>query len=113
MYWDSTTPRAEIIIPMNCLALRLSCPSSQATIAATTGIRAEKILDLATPRLLIVLTHNEKARLEHRTDRQIMGYHTSEERYLGEKSSIPLKMNRGSRYTEPIRNWYMTITWLE
>ena len=47
------------------------------TSADTTGIRAEKILDLATPRLFIVLTQREKARLEQSTDKQIIGYQTS------------------------------------
>ena len=45
--------------------------------AAATGIRAENMLDFATPRFLIVLTHSEKARLEHRMARHMSGYHTS------------------------------------
>ena len=67
----------EIAIPAHCLAFMTSWPRTQAISAAATGIRAEKMLDLATPRLLIVLTHNEKARLEHNTERQMIGYHTS------------------------------------
>ena len=45
--------------------------------AAATGMRAEKMLDLATPRFLIVLTQRENARLEQRTERHMIGYHTS------------------------------------
>ena len=45
--------------------------------AAATGIRAEKILDFATPRFLMVLTQSENARLEQRIERQIIGYQTS------------------------------------
>lgn len=45
--------------------------------AAATGIKAENMLDFATPRFLIVLTHSENARLEHRMARHIIGYQTS------------------------------------
>jgi hypothetical protein len=38
---------------------------------------AEKMLDFATPRFLMVLTQSENARLEHRNARHINGYHTS------------------------------------
>ena len=76
-YCDSTTPIVEIAIPAHCLELSISCPKIHAMIAAATGIRAENMLDFATPRLFIVLTHNEKARLEQSTARQMRGYHTS------------------------------------
>ena len=46
-------------------------------IAAATGIKAEKMLDFATPRFLMVLTHSENARLEHRMARHKSGNHTS------------------------------------
>lgn len=48
--------------------------------AAATGIIAEKMLDLATPRLLMLLTQREKARLEQSAVRHIRGYHTSDEK---------------------------------
>ena len=73
--------------------------------AAATGISAEKMLDFATPRLLIVLTHREKARLEQRIERHMSGYHTSGEKYVSILNSpIPFHMNNGNRYIEPIRN---------
>lgn len=53
---------------------------THAMIAAATGIRAENMLDFAIPRFLIVLTQRENARLEQRTDRQMIGYHTSAEK---------------------------------
>ena len=85
-------------MPAHWRTLRSSCPSSQATIAAATGIIAEKMLDFATPRLLMLLTHSEKARLEHRTVRQISGYHTSDEKYISAlKSLIPFHKKRGRR----------------
>jgi hypothetical protein len=46
-------------------------------IAAATGMSAENILDFATPRFLIVLTHSENARLEQRIARHVIGYNTS------------------------------------
>ena len=82
-------------------------------IAAATGIRAEKMLDFATPRFLMVLTHNENARLEQRTARQMSGYHTSGLKYnSASKLPKPFQMNSGNRYTAPIRNWYITMIWL-
>ena len=51
-------------------------------IADATGMRAENMLDFATPRFLMVLTQSENARLEHNTARQMMGYHTSPSKYL-------------------------------
>lgn len=73
--------------------------------AAATGISAENMLDLATPRFLIVLTHNEKARLEHRIARHIIGYHTSGVRCVSIlKPSRPFHKKRGNRNADPIRN---------
>lgn len=87
---------------------------THAMIAAATGIRAENMLDFATPRFLIVLTQRENARLEQRTDRQMIGYHTSAEKWVSIlKPSRPFQMNSGRRYTEPMRNWYITMIWLE
>ena len=82
--------------------------------AAATGIRAENMLDLATPRFLMVLTQSENARLEHNTARQMIGYHTSGLKWVWMlKPSIPFQRNIGNRYTDPIRNWYITMIWLE
>lgn len=53
---------------------------SHAMRAEATGMRAEKMLDLATPRVFIVLTQRVKARLEQRTARQRIGCHTSTEK---------------------------------
>lgn len=73
--------------------------------AAATGIRAEKILDFATPRFLIVLTQRENAKLEHSIARQIRGYQTSGLKYVSTLNSpIPFHMNNGKRYTAPMRN---------
>lgn len=74
-------------------------------IAAATGMSAEKMLDFATPRFLIVLTQRENAILEHNTARQIRGYHTSGLKYVcALNSPIPFHINNGKRYTAPIRN---------
>lgn len=67
-------------IPIHCLEFSISWPRIHAIIAAVTGINAENMLDFATPRFFIVLTHREKARLEHKMARQIIGYQTSAER---------------------------------
>ena len=53
---------------------------SHAMRADATGMRAEKMLDLATPRVLMVLTQRVKARLEQRTARHRIGCHTSTEK---------------------------------
>lgn len=74
------TPRVEIAMPDHCRAVRMSRPMSHPTIAATTGIIAEKKLDFAIPKVLILFTHSENARLEHSAVRQMRGYHTSEDR---------------------------------
>lgn len=92
------TPAADISMPANCLMERASWPSTQAAMAATTGISAENMLDLATPRFLMVLTHRENAMLEQNTPRQTMGYHTSMLMYFSQENpSSPLKRKRGSR----------------
>ena len=79
-------------------------------IAAATGIRAEKMLDLATPRFLIVLTQSEKARLEHNTDRHMIGYQTSGEKCVCMLNPPrPFQRNIGKRYSDPMRNWYITM----
>ena len=80
LYWDIITPNVDTAIPAHWREFKSSCPSTHAIIAAATGIKAENMLDLATPRFLIVLTHSEKARLEHNTARQIIGYHASGEK---------------------------------
>ena len=69
------------MIPIHCLEFRYSCPNTHAMIAAATGMSAEKMLDFATPKFLIVLTQSENAKLEQRTARQISGYHTSALKY--------------------------------
>ena len=92
------TPAADIAMPRNCLPESSSWPRIQAAMAATTGISAENMLDLATPRDFIVLTHRENAMLEQNTPRHIIGYHTSMSMYFShEKPSRPLNMNSGSR----------------
>jgi hypothetical protein len=92
------TPTVEIAIPIHWRVFMCSCPSSQAMSAAATGMSAEKMLDLATPRFLIVLTQSENARLEQRTARHMIGYHTSALKYTSMLNpSIPFQMNRGSR----------------
>ncbi len=69
-------------MPIHCLWLSISCPISHAMIAAATGMSAENMLDFATPRFLMVLTQSDYARLEHKTARQIIGYHTSPSKYV-------------------------------
>ena len=82
VYCERMTPTAEMAMPIHWCGVRISRPISQAIRADATGIRAEKMLDLATPRVLIVLTQRVKARLEQRTARQRIGCHTSTEKYL-------------------------------
>ena len=108
------TPTAEIAIPNHCRVLRASRPISHAIKAATTGMRAENMLDFATPRVLIVPTQRVNARLEQSTARQRIGCHTSSEKYsVNVKLSRPFQMKNGRRNTDPMRNWYITIIWLE
>ena len=114
VYCDRMTPRVDTPIPIHWREFRSSCPRIHAMMAAATGIRAENMLDLATPRFLIVLTHNENARLEQSTARHMIGYHTSGLKCVSTLNpSRPFHMKSGRRYTEPIRNWYITIIWLE
>ena len=80
-------------------------PNIHAIRAVTTGIRAEKMLDFATPRFLIVLTQRVNARLEHNIARHIRGYQTSGEKYLAASNpGVPFHKKSGKRYTEPMRN---------
>lgn len=67
-------------MPIHWWAVRSSRPMSHAMRADATGMRAEKMLDLATPRVFIVLTHSVKARLEQSTARHRIGCHTSTEK---------------------------------
>ena len=83
---------------------------TSATRAVATHIMARKTLDLPTPNFLIAMAHREKARLEHRTARQRIGYRTSHETSLASKFSMPLVRKNGRKYTVPIRNWYITMT---
>ena len=92
------TPTVEIAIPIHWRVFMSSCPSSQAMIAAATGMSAEKMLDFATPRFLIVLTQRENARLEQSTARQMSGYHTSALKYTCILNpSRPFQMKSGRR----------------
>jgi hypothetical protein len=73
--------------------------------AAATGMRAEKMLDFATPNVLIVPTHNVNARLEQSIARQRIGCQAFTDIYTdGSKSSRPFHMKSGSRKIDPIRN---------
>jgi hypothetical protein len=56
LYCESMTPTAEIAIPNHWRVLSASRPISHAIKAATTGMRAENMLDFATPSVLIVPT---------------------------------------------------------
>ena len=67
-------------MPIHWWAVRSSRPISHAIRADATGMRAEKMLDLATPRVLMVLTQRVKARLEQSTARHRIGCHTSTEK---------------------------------
>ncbi len=96
-YCASTTPTVDITTPSHCLVERNSRPMSHDAIADTTGIRAAKTLDLATPSCLIVLTHNENAMLEHNSARHIIGIQTSPLRNRGSKLRSPPKIKNGKR----------------
>ena len=62
----------------------------KAPAAETAGIREEKKFVLATPRTLMELTKNTKARTEHNAARASMGYINFIDRILSKEKSLPL-----------------------